>query len=584
MSSRAREARRVSDSSASTDDDSLNSALETVQAASRREDAVTALITLLKASGETTAAITLLHGFSQSVRLYEDDAPLQRPYWQQQYAVGRTDPRTLDFEVLAEAAKSRIASTLVKAHIGNLIFSYRTNQTEIGATAVDAYLDLAKEPQVDRIEQYTLAAKAFDVARRLGDDTRKNSARARLLAIADEAIATTSPAHAEGGTILRTLEYFVFSGGTKAEAEARLRQALPLFEDDWHLRRELALLLGSLQDTKVESDGILSDHLRALIAQASTRDGLLREGLLRQVLATARAQGLRDVAGEASSALAQIRPEDYDFKVSEFSWELDEETREQVQRFRELLEASPPDEAWSIWAGKTPAFLPSAERSPYEFTLADQIATLTEVNRAGHVSFQASSDDDIIRYHHHEEDRRLYEFQFQLAIGPGLLILLSRRECVAALAERLERSPLFTPLGAERVLRAFTAFLEGDVESAGNVLPTIEAAIRVLAVQAQISIYNPAGGANVFKTLGGLIADLIPHMGDATRLGRFWEFALTDQLGFNIRNDYLHGFLEQLTHLDAAVVLQVLSQMLFLFEFHPIQTSDTPPSEPLPTD
>jgi hypothetical protein len=573
------EARRVPDSSASTDDHSLNSALELVQDASRREDAVSALIALLKVS-ETTAAIALLRGFSQSVRLYEDDAPLRRPYWQQQYAVGRTDSRALDFEVLAEAARSPLASPLVKAHIGNLVFSYRTNQTEIGAVAVDAYLDLAEHPQLDRIEQYALAAKAFDVARRLGDETRMDAARARLLAIVDEAIVATSPEHAEGGTILRALEYFVFSGGTKAEADAQLRRALPLFEDDWHLRRELAVFLGSLQETKVESDGILSEHLRALITQANTRDGFLREGLLRQILATARAQGLRDVAGEASSALAQIRPEDYDFRVSEFSWELNEETRGQVQRFRELVQTSPPDNAWSIWASKTPAFLPIAERPPYEFQLADQIATLSEVNRAGHVSFQASSDDDIIRYRHHEEDRRLYEYQFQLVIGPGLLILLNRPECITALTDQLERSQLFTALGAERVLRAFIAFLEGDVEPAGNVLPTIEAAIRVLAVQAQISIYNPAGGANVFKTLGGLIADLIPHLRDATRLGRFWEFALTDQLGFNIRNDYLHGFLEQLTHLDAVVVLQVLGQMLFLFDFQPIQASDTRPSEP----
>lgn len=572
----------MSDSSATTNDDSLNPELESVQGASRREEAVSALIALLKVS-ETVAAVAILRGFSQSVRLYEDDSPLKRPYWQQQYAEGRTEPGALDFKVLTEAATSPTASTLVKAHIGNLVFSYRTNQIEIAASAVDAYLDLAEASQLDRIEQYALAAKAFDVARQLGDDARKNAARARLLAIVDEAIAATSPEHAEGGTILRALEYFIFCDGTKAEADARLRQALPLFEDDWHLRRELALLLSSLQETKAESDGILSEHLRALIAQASTREGFLREGLLRQILATARAQGLRDVVGEASSALAQIRPEDYDFKVSEFSWDLDEETRGQVERFRELVQTSPPDEAWAIWASKTPAFLPAAERQPYEFQLADRIATLAEVNRAGHVSFQASSHDDIVRYRHHEEDRRLYEYQFQLVIGPGLLILLNRPECITALAERLEQSPLFTPLGAERVLRAFTAFLESDVEPAGNVLPTIEAAIRVLAVQAHITIYNPAGGANVFKTLGGLIADLIPHIGDATRLGRFWEFALTDQLGFNIRNDYLHGFLEQLTHLDAVVVLQVLSQMLFLFDFHPIRASGTPPSEPLPT-
>jgi hypothetical protein len=571
----------VSDSSAINGTDSLNSALESVQGVSRREDAVSALIALLK-DGETTTAIALLWGFSQSVRLYQDDAPLERPYWQQQYAEGRTDPRAHDFETLAQAAISPAASTLVKAHIGNLVLSYRTNQTEIGAGSVDAYLNLASDSQLDRIEQYSLAANAFDVARRLGDETRTDAARARLLTIVDEALAATTPEHPEGGTILRALEYFVFCGGTKGEADARLRRALPLFEDDWHLRRVLAIFLSSLQPTKEESDGILSEHLRALITQATTRDGFMKEALLRQVLATARAQGLRDVAGVASSALAQIRPEDYDFKVSEFSWKLDEETRDQVKQFLELLRSAPPDEAWALWASKTPTFLPSTERPPYEFSVSDRIATLTEINRAGHVSFQAGSDGEIVRYHHHKEDRRLYEYQFQLVIGPGLPILLSRPECIAALTNRLERSPLFTEIGAERALRAFTAFLEGDAEPAGNVLPTIEAAIRVLAVQAQVSIYNPAGGANVFKTLGGLIADLIPHLGDAERLGRFWEFALTDQLGFNIRNDYLHGFLEQLTHLDAVVVLQVLGQMIFLFAYQPAQTSADGQSESLP--
>ena len=141
--------RRVSDFLGGTaGDESLSSALESVQGASRREDAVSALIALLKGR-ETTTAIALLQGFSQSVRLYEDAAPLQRPYWQQQYAEGRTDSRSLDFETLAEAARSPTASRLVKAHIGNLVLSYRTDQTEIGGASVEAYLDLASDPQLD---------------------------------------------------------------------------------------------------------------------------------------------------------------------------------------------------------------------------------------------------------------------------------------------------------------------------------------------------------------------------------------------------------------------------------------------------
>jgi hypothetical protein len=548
-----------------------------VQTARHREEAVSALLAGLRTT-ETAEAIALVRGFSQSIRFYDDDESLSRPYWQQQYEGGRTDPRELDFEVLVEAARSAAAGTLVRAHIGNLIFAFRTNQTQIGTASADAYLQLAEDAQIERIEQYTLAAAAYHLASRLGDDSRKEAARARLLAIVDEALAV-APEHLEGGTVLRSLEYFLFCGGARTEADARLRLAIPLFQADWHLRRELALLLGSLQDTKEAADAIIADQLRELIVEAGTREAFLKEALLRQVLATARAQGLRDVAGEASSALAQIRPEDYDFKATEFSWELDGETRAARDQFLTAVRQAPPEEAWATWASQTPSFLPSGERPPYEFRVTDRIATLGEVNRAGHVSFEARSDDDIVRYRHHEDDRRLYEFQFQILIGPGLSVLLSRPECVTALGERLSDSPLFTPVGAERALRAFTAFREADVEPAGNVLPTIEAAIRVLAVQAQISIYNPDGTANIFKTLGGLIRDLVPALGEPAALGRFWEFALTDQLGFNIRNDYLHGFLEQLTYVDAVVVLQILAQLLFLLRFSPTETVEDPAGE-----
>lgn len=554
----------------------LIAALSAVSDAKRREDAVSALIAHLKGT-EAQAAVTLLRGFSQSVRLYEDEAPLRRPYWQQQYEEGRTDPRSLDFEALLDAVGSPEASTLVRAHIGNLVYSYRTNRSDLGSDAADAYLQLASDTNLERIEQYALAARAFDVGRRLRDTGRQDAARARLLAIVDEALAATTPENPEGGTILRTLEYFVFCGGSVLKADERLRAALPLFESDWHLRRELALLLATLQESKVDADRIVTEHLRALIVQAASRDGFLREALLRQVLATARAQGLKDVAGEASSALAQIRPEDYDFKTTEVSWEPDEETRAQVERFLGLLRTSPPEQAWAIWASKTPEFLPSSERPPYEFQVVDQIATITEVNRAGHVSFRASSDDDIVRYRHHEEDRRLYEYQFQLVIGPGLLVLLNRAECVAALVEKGACSPLFTVVGAKRVSGAFEAFFEGDVDPTGNLLPTIEAAIRTFAIEAQVAIYNPAGAANVFKTLGGLIRDLTPALGNGARFGRFWEFALTDQLGFNIRNEYLHGFLEQLTQFDAVVIFQIVAQLLFLFTFD--STERNPPSD-----
>ena len=80
-------------------EDALASALVSVQLAKRREEAVSGLLAYLRAA-ETAAALALLGGLSQSVRLYKDDVPLPRPCWQQQYAGGRTDPRSLDFDIL----------------------------------------------------------------------------------------------------------------------------------------------------------------------------------------------------------------------------------------------------------------------------------------------------------------------------------------------------------------------------------------------------------------------------------------------------------------------------------------------------
>ncbi len=46
------------------------------------------------------------------------------------------------------------------------------------------------------------------------------------------------------------------------------------------------------------------------------------------------------------------------------------------------------------------------------------------------------------------------------------------------------------------------------------------------------------------------------------RMAEYWRFALTDTLGLNIRNNYLHGLEEDATQMHATVIMQIYTQLI----------------------
>ncbi|QSZ52776.1 hypothetical protein RI444_18275 [Paenarthrobacter sp. AT5] len=544
------------------DADAVEMALGVVRNELAIEGAISKLVAHLN-EHETPEGVAILRGLFQKVNITDGVVPTN-PTWTQRYENAMTDSSSLDWPRIVAAVESPMASDLVRARLGHLTWAFHAGRQEvsIAAEATAALLRLAAHPDIDLINRYPFAVEAFHLSKQRRDPSGRARALQALLTIIDEVLATaaTDP---QGGTFLLAARQYLFAGGSKSDVRQRAEQALLAFSDNSYVREDIALLMVSCEPLREIQRQIVGEEISRLLDEAATQPGFMKEGTARRALDLARTYGLREAAGEASTLLAGMSPADYDFRVREFSVELGAEEAREVNDLLKHLDVAEPKDAWTKWALCFPPLHPFSQRPAYEISTVDRIATLAVVNSQGHVSFQASNDDDIIAFRFRQQDNYHYQSIFSLILRHGLKTLLARTECVAEIERRINGSELFTDKGRARIRKAFGAHRAGDWDSVADTLPTIESAIRVLAVASGVSIYNANGAANVFKTLGGLILDLTARLDTARGLGRFWQYALTDPLGLNIRNDYLHGFQESLTEFHATALIQIYVQLLY---------------------
>jgi len=554
------------------DEDRLIEVVGSLEGITTREEAVSHLLHLLR-ENELAESRAIVDGFAQRVRLYDGTRLLKRPVWFEAYADARTDPRKLKVEMLTAAALLPSARPIVRSHLGDLVHSFRSNRADVGERAFDGYLELAADPAVDKYGRHTVLAHAGRVASRLHDDAKLDLVRRLLGQLLDETLALPS---AEPGTFLRSMDVFLQLNGDEESARQRLATAADVYADSY-TRAEIAELRAGLSKDPTLAAELRREHVDRLIGEATLlQETFAREHMLREAQAFARQHGFRDAVGTISSLLRAIRPEDYDLKILDLDHTFDDDALAKRQALRARLETATPPDAWRIWARLFPSLPPENERPPYELTVADRIATLTVINKQGHVTFVATNDDDVRRYRQREQDQLLYSYNAQLLIWPGLATLLDRPECVTAWHDAVSAAGALADSkpARRRVDGTLAGIMIADTSAVSDAVPVIEAMIRELAVALEVSIYNPSGAANEFKTMGGLIRDLQANLGP---LARHWDFALTDTLGYNIRNDYLHGFIDELDDFQAIVTLQVFAQLLFLVPLQlDTQTSETP--------
>lgn len=140
-----------------------------------------------------------------------------------------------------------------------------------------------------------------------------------------------------------------------------------------------------------------------------------------------------------------------------------------------------------------------------------------------------------------------------------------------ALIEELFKSPLFAAEREALLRRGLKAYLESDLMPACSLLvPEIEAALRQLLALTGGEIYKPSRvGGLLLRSLEEIFSDekvrkvldegFIPHL----RTIPYLRTVLTDQRGWNVRNEICHGLLPS-THYDLRIADRLVHILLLL--------------------
>lgn len=546
-----------------TDEDELIRLLDLI---SRIDEIEMVPWALMEKVGANPSAVTrsLIAAFLLDVSDRDDSNKLTKPKWVNQMDGQPFDQATVDWDILLSATQHERASRFVHGRIGHLIWDYKPSKSNlvIAGNAISALLQLAADTSIHSLARITFASEAAWLARTLKRDQSTQEALDQFMTIADLAIAAASTPNSQPGVLMKAVEYFLAFQGEKEVAATRLQLGILAYSSYGHIRTDIVQMLISISspEEKAAIAGIEVDHI---LSDASEEDGLRREHYARQALDLARKFGLKEAQGKAAAVLGAIKPHDYGLTTVESSIPLPPEEIARFKQLREDLATKDIDWAWELWSELFPPLIPHGERLEPIMGAVDAIVTHATISEQGHVVSSSVTPEQKITRRHYENDRRHYEYLYQFAIGPGLQTLLGRPESLGKINSQVAQSSLFSNKGKARILKAFASFKDCDWDSVADTIPTIEAAIRKLAFTLGISPYSPAGDANQFKTLGGLIGDVTPHLPDS-RDGRFWAFALTEGFGYNFRNDYLHGINEEPTQFDATLVLQIFAQLLRL--------------------
>jgi len=485
------------------------------------------------------------------------------PQWVDSIDSSVFDADSVDWGVLEAAAQHQLASLYVRAKVGHLIWDHRPGKANLSYAdeAIASFIELAADADADRSERISFAGEAGWLARRLNRAEALERVRQVFLQLADGAGGSAN-AEPRPDIFESAIDGFIALGGAKPEASDRLKQAIDLYAEQAHIRGELVERLLSTIPSP-ERGPVAEAEVDRLLQEVAREPAFRREHRAREALTLARHYGLTGAQGRAAAVINDIKPADSGFHTFELSMAIPASEVAKIQSFRATMAERDPHYSWAVWSIAVPAMQPFEDRPAPIMGAMESLATLTVVSDQGHVTSSATDAADRAKMKHYEDDYNRYMSLYQYCIGPGLQILLKRPDAREALSAMIEESPIFSRTGRRRIERAFVAFENSEWDVVLDTIPTIEAGIRHLALKAGVSPYSASGEANQFKTLGGLISDVTDHL-ETPSFGRFWAFALTDALGHNLRNEYLHGIKESPSQFDATTVLHIFVQLLYI--------------------
>ena len=421
------------------------------------------------------------------------------------------------------------------------------------ALSLDRALDLARE-----INDQDLAAPAFQHATeclrlelRHGEAGRRPGVFMRLLRLLVDLPTGDRPS--DLGELILIAHRLLEENPTVREGLYQLEEALLRGDQERVAEVQRAWAEMLLRHALQQEDGLARQHwLRRSLEVANNKPG---------------ASGMRDAI---LRHIQEVDPDSYDFVSIPVTIEM---PAEQVEA---IVEAIVGDDGIAPALERVALARGAPAGDPEETERAVDVAAQEFVFRQ--LASRIILDDErrpILNLTTEEEKRRA-----DVAEHETLEILLDAGITQAALDKIAER---YSPNSAE--LREFflSEYVDADQadafarglehywserfdESLHVALPRIEAVLRKVLAEAGGIVYSaPGASPGGVRTLGLILDDLRPFFGkDHEGWWRSLRTTLTDPLGLNLRNRYLHGLAGQATKLEAAAVLKIAAFLRFV--------------------
>lgn len=480
-------------------------------------------------------------------------------------------------------AVTAIDHPIVQGRLGDLLWERKVqpNPHLAARAACNGLLSISEDTRWHAMRRTHCLSRAFELARQTHDATHQPIVIKRMVAFAEEDLASE-----EGGPgiSLGALEPLVaLSADERPDGlDSLLERIAEKYGADPYIIDSVADLRSRLLDDQQGLE-LRREQVRRWREESTKGDGMLRVHRLEQALGIARNYGLTKEVNELRQELSGIRPEELGLKSVTAELEI---PKDEVERFLDsFATADTWQEALRVLAvqgppGGSPKQLTDRvdqimEDHPLQFLFT---RTLVGPDNATAI-FSAATQDQHKRFAIAEQ-RAQHARMWGMFCGQALQRIGHREDRPArdALTGFLTNEFIEADV-AERVARAIELFWDEQFDESAHVLvPRLERVIRELARKLGIPVVReprPDREIGGVEMLGALLRDLQGAFPDPGWHAYLLNL-LVDPLGLNLRNSISHGLHGTVGPVDASLLIQT-ALLLAGMSLKPVENPPEPP-------
>lgn len=501
-------------------------------------------------------------------RVGEERATKVEPFGEKFSGSGGTYPTPLghlptEVAALWASVADRVTNPALVARLNHLLFEVgHGSKGDHLRAAAGAYLQLGSGAW-SRLDRVNCLHWSIDLFKRLGDRDAAAEVVPPLVALAGESLLQDQR---EPGVALHAIEVLAFDDPANPDLPTLLERARAAYGDDpWLTGHTIQIQEQVFKSAAGIRDQLRRDSVVAFYDHAMKHPpGLLRMAFLEDAAKLAAQYGLSDLSDQAVQAMQQMTMADMDLKTFSAGVSI---PRELIDNHVATFVDLPTFEAVLQRLAAQEAPTGNLDRN-----LATTTELAAQTPLASFIPTKHLTGDGLARYTATSDEDRLDE---QLARVEGIALGMAGQVTAQILYESLAKftptidgilpmvqvSPHVSAPVARSIAKGLVAFQTENWEEATTVvMPRIETLVRglcdekkVLRFRVQRDARQGPSTRGQFPQLGALLGQLRPWL-DASWYRFYWTF-LVSPFGPNLRNELLHGYVDEVSPGHAALTI-----------------------------